>query len=112
MGHIWAATKELIVANDSFKQAKQKKQDEFYTQIKDVEAELRYYKSHFKNKTIFCNCDDPESSNFWKYFELNFSHLGLKKLISTHYEYDKPTYKLELIGDVTGDGKVDYKDII
>lgn len=87
-------------ANSSFSRAKQNKQDEFYTQIKDIEAELKYYKPHFKGKTVFCNCDDPEWSNFWKYFELNFSHLGLKKLISTHYEDDKPTYKLELLFNI------------
>ena len=98
--------------NGSLSRAKQNKQDEFYTQIKDIEQELKHYKQHFKDKIVFCNCDDPEWSNFWKYFELNFDYLGLKKLISTHYEDDKPSYKLEIIGDVTGDGKVDYKDII
>ena len=98
--------------NGSLSRAKQNKQDEFYTQIKDIEQELKHYKQHFKDKVVFCNCDDPEWSNFWKYFELNFDYLGLKKLISTHYEDDKPSYKLEIIGDVTGDGKVDYKDII
>lgn len=98
--------------NGSLSRAKQNKQDEFYTQIKDIEEELKHYKKHFQGKVVFCNCDDPEWSNFWKYFELNFDHLGLRKLISTHYEDDKPSYKLEIIGDVTGDGKVDYKDII
>ena len=48
------------------------KKDEFYTQLSDIEKEMRYYKEHFRNKTIFCNCDDPESSNFWRYFHLNF----------------------------------------
>jgi hypothetical protein len=66
---------------------------------------------------VFCNCDDPEWSNFWKYFELNFSFFGLKKLISTHYETDKPSYKLELKrvedgGDINGDGKIDSFDIV
>ena len=100
------------MANVTLKKAKQNKQDEFYTQIKDIEQELKHYKKHFLRKIVFCNCDDPEWSNFWKYFELNFDYLGLKKLISTHYEENKPSYKLEIIGDVTGDGKVDYKDII
>ena len=99
-------------SNKRLHKAKQNKNDEFYTQLSDIEQELKHYKDYFRGKTIFCNCDDPEWSNFWKYFELNFEHFGLKKLISTHYEYDKPSYKLEIIGDVTGDGKVDYKDII
>ncbi len=74
------------------------RKDEFYTQLTDIEKECAHYKNHFKGKVIFCNCDDPEESNFWKYFYLNFEHLGLKKLISTHFEYDKPTYKLEYDG--------------
>lgn len=98
--------------NATLKKAKQDKKYEFYTQLKDIEKELKFYKEYFKGKTIFCNCDDPEWSNFWKYFELNFDHLGIRKLISTHYEYDKPSYKLEIVGDITGDGKVDNKDII
>lgn len=100
------------MANENLKQAKKEKKYEFYTQLTDIEKELKYYKDEFKGKTIFCNCDDPEWSNFWKYFELNFDHLGIKKLISTHYEDNKPSYKLEIIGDITGDGKVDHKDII
>ena len=101
-----------MTTNTRLHKAKQNKNDEFYTQLSDIEQELKHYKEFFKGKTIFCNCDDPEWSNFWKYFELKFDNLGLKKLISTHYEDDKPSYKLEIIGDVTGDGKVDYKDII
>lgn len=98
--------------NKNLHQAKKNKKDEFYTQLSDIEKEMTHYKEYFAGKTIFCNCDDPEYSNFWKYFELNFDHLGIKKLISTHYEDDKPSYKLEIIGDITGDGKVDSKDII
>jgi hypothetical protein len=59
--------------------------DEYYTQLPDIEAELRYYKDYFKNKTVFCNCDDPFESNFFKYFAMNFNHLELKKLIATCY---------------------------
>ena len=99
-------------ANNKLFKAKQEKRYEFYTQLSDIEKELKHYKDEFKGKTIFCNCDDPEWSNFWKYFELNFDYLGLKKLISTHYEDSKPSYKLEIIGDISGDGKVDHKDII
>ena len=73
------------------------KTDEFYTDISMIENELRHYREYFKNKVVFCNCDDPAISNFWKYFQINFYMLGLKKLISTHYESDKPSYKLEII---------------
>lgn len=98
--------------NNNLHAAKKAANDEFYTRIEDIENELRHYKDHFKNKIIFCNCDDPEESNFWKYFELNFEFLELKKLISTHYNATEPSYKLELIGDIDGDGKVTKGDII
>lgn len=75
--------------------AKSGKNDEFYTIFSDIERELKHYKKHFKNKIVFLNCDDPEESNFWKYFALNFEDLGLKKLISTHFGNGKPAYKLE-----------------
>lgn len=61
------------------------KKDEFYTQLSDIEKEMRYYRAHFKDKVVFCNCDDPFESNFFKYFVLNFNRLGLKKLIATCY---------------------------
>ena len=99
-------------ANKSLHKAKSAKNDEFYTQLSDIEKELKHYKKHFKNKKVFCNCDDPETSNFWKYFELNFEHLGLKRLISTHYEISKPSYKLKLIRDTNDDGKINKLDII
>lgn len=59
--------------------AKNAKQDEFYTQLSDIEKEMRHYRRHFKDKTILCNCDDPFESNFFKFFVLNFNRLGLKK---------------------------------
>ncbi|MBR5874034.1 MAG: adenine-specific methyltransferase EcoRI family protein [Oscillospiraceae bacterium] len=65
------------------------KKDEFYTQLTDIEKELRHYRKHFMDKTVFCNCDDPFESNFFKYFVLNFNRLGLKKLIATCY-YSSP----------------------
>ena len=65
--------------------AKKNKNDEFYTQLEDINNELKNYKNHFEGKVIFCNCDDPEWSNFTKYFLLNFEHLKIKKLISTHF---------------------------
>lgn len=61
------------------------KKDEFYTQLTDIEKEMRHYRKHFKDKIILCNCDDPFESNFFKYFVLNFNRLGLKKLIATCY---------------------------
>ena len=54
------------------------KKDEFYTQLSDIEKEMRYYRAHFKDKIVFCNCDDPFESNFFKFFVLNFNRLGLK----------------------------------
>ena len=66
--------------------AKSAKNDEFYTQLSDIENELKHYKDHFLNKVVYCNCDDPKVSNFFKYFFLNFKSLGLKKLITTCYK--------------------------
>ena len=71
--------------NRDLNKAKSARKDEFYTQLTDIEKEMRYYRKHFKGKTVFCNCDDPFESNFFKYFVLNFNRLGLKKLIATCY---------------------------
>lgn len=84
--------------NKDLNKANKNKKDEFYTQLTDIEKELKHYKIHFKDAIVFCNCDDPEYSNFWKYFYLNFEQLGLKKLIATHYETEKPSYKLAYDG--------------
>lgn len=83
--------------NSNLNKAGIAKEDEFYTKITDIEKELRHYRDYLRGKVIFCNCDDPETSNFWLYFRLNFYELGLKKLISTHFEADKPSYKLEIV---------------
>jgi hypothetical protein len=99
-------------SNKNLHSAKKDKKDEFYTQLPDIEKEMCHYKNHFKNKIVFCNCDDPEESNFWKYFSLNFEKLGLKKLVSTHYETDKPSYKLEIVRDINNDGKINQLDTI
>ncbi|MCO5234536.1 MAG: adenine-specific methyltransferase EcoRI family protein [Chitinophagales bacterium] len=72
--------------NKSLHKAKNKKNDEFYTQLSDIERELKYYKKHFKDKVIYCNCDDPRVSNFFHFFSYNFEKLGLKKLIATCYK--------------------------
>lgn len=71
--------------NKLLKQAKKNKNDEFYTQFVDIENELKYYQNRFKQKTIYCNTDDPTTSNFYKYFATNFKKLGLKKLIASCY---------------------------
>lgn len=72
--------------NSNFHSAKDNKQDEFYTQLSDIEKELKYYKHHFKDKVVYCNCDDPRVSNFFHFFSYNFEKLGLKKLIATCYK--------------------------
>lgn len=115
--------------------ARTAKKDEFYTQLTDIEKEMRYYKKHFQGKTVLCNCDDPFESNFFKYFVLNFNRLGLKKLIATCYsgspiagqqlslfdyidgntgnkEENRP-YKavVTTVYDKTGDGGVDMLDV-
>ena len=72
--------------NKNLQEAKKNKKDEFYTQLSDIERELKYYKQHFKNKVVYCNCDDPRVSNFFHYFSYNFEKLGLKKLIATCYK--------------------------
>lgn len=85
--------------NINLQEAKKAANDEFYTQMKTIEKELSYYRNHFADKVVFCNCDDPESSNFWKYFHINFTDLKLKKLISTHYnKTGEASYKMEYDG--------------
>lgn len=73
-------------ANSNLAAAKQSKEDEFYTQLSDIEKELRHYRKHFKGKVVYLNCDDPRVSNFFHYFSHNFEKLGLKKLIATCYK--------------------------
>lgn len=115
--------------------AKKNKADEFYTQLSDIEAEMHHYKEQFRGKVIFCNCDDPYESNFFKYFAMNFNFLGLKKLIATCYT-DSPVtgkqlslsdvkslrgkspdakhpYKIEIseVNDENADGAVDLADV-
>lgn len=87
-----------MAKNSNLAAAKRAKNDEFYTQLTDIEKELVHYKEQLRGKVVFCNCDDPTWSNFWRYFHLNFAHIGLKKLIATHFDPEKPTYKLEYEG--------------
>lgn len=99
----------MASANANLHKAKDAKNDEFYTQLTDVAKELMHYKAHFKDKIVLCNCDDPTWSAFWKYFHLNFAELGLKKLISTHYDREEATYKMEYTGGDDNDIEVGVK---
>jgi len=123
------------MATEFFDKAKKNKADEFYTQLTDIEAEMRHYKKQFENKVIFCNCDDPYESNFFKYFAMNFNYLGLKKLIATSYSNSpiegeqlslfeiknldvkstdvKLPYKIEIteVNDENADGAIDLTDV-
>ena len=74
------------IKNQSLGRARDAKQDEFYTQLSDIEKELKHYGPHFKGKKVYCNCDDPRISNFFHYFSYNFKKLNLKKLIATCYK--------------------------
>ena len=76
----------IMAGNKNLHTASKAKQDEFYTQLSDIENELRHYRKHFSGKVVLCNCDDPYESNFFKYFAMNFNQLGLKKLIATCYD--------------------------
>ncbi|TAE75009.1 MAG: modification methylase [Bacteroidetes bacterium] len=81
---------ETTSKNNNLHKAKIGKKDEFYTQLTDIEKELKHYRRHFKDKVIYCNCDDPRVSNFFHYFAYNFEFLGLKKLIATCYKNTNP----------------------
>ncbi len=100
------------MANKTLTEAMRNKKDEFYTQLADIENELRHYREHFRGKVVLCNCDDPYESNFFKYFALNFNTLGLRKLIATCYD-GSPVQGNELLldfGDLTDDPKkIAYK---
>jgi hypothetical protein len=125
------------MANNSLGAAKKARNDEFYTQLADIEKELRHYASQLRGKVVFCNCDDPFESNFFKYFAMNFNQLGLKKLIVTCYNpspiagsqlalFDiepplrkgmdknaKHAYKIEIteVTDVDGSGSTNLADV-
>lgn len=87
--------------NASLSNAKNAKNDEFYTQLADIENELRHYKADFYGKTVLCNCDDPFESNFFKYFAMNFNHLRLRKLICTSFDNSPVAYtQLSLLDDI------------
>lgn len=92
-----------MASNGDLNKAARAKKDEFYTQLSDIEKEMRYYRKHFKGKTVLCNCDDPFESNFFKFFVLNFNRLGLKKLIATCYSGSPIAGKQLSLFDVVGD---------
>lgn len=110
-----------IISNKNLKQAKNSKKDEFYTQLSDIEKELRHYKKQFKGKIVYCNCDDPRVSNFFHYFSHNFEKLGLKKLITTCYKSQnmdlfsenksEQAIYLEYAGDKNGNNVPDPDEI-
>jgi hypothetical protein len=123
-----------VAGKEALVRANRAKNDEFYTQLADIEAELRHYRDQFRGKVVFCNCDDPYESNFFKYFAMNFDHLGLKKLITTSYTGspitgeqlslldiegmpedvpEKPAYRVEIteVPDANNDGAVDLFDV-
>lgn len=105
------------MSNANLNAAKKAKNDEFYTMYEDIENELQHYPGAFQGKVVYCNSDNPEWSNFWKYFHENFAALGLKKLVSTHYEKDVEKnghpYKMEYEGgndaDITAGVKTPLK---
>jgi len=121
--------------NRNLRQARKAKKDEFYTQLADIEKELKHYKDQFRGKIVYCNCDDPYESNFFKYFASNFNALGLKKLITTSYSgspvagkqlplfeieglkeikpKDAEAHRIEIneVPDFNKDGAIDLKDI-
>ena len=120
------------MARKDLAQAKDAKKDEFYTKLDDIAKELKNYRPYFKDKVVFCNCDDPYESNFFKYFALNFNALGLKKLIATCYngspiagdelplifeieesEPKKIAYKVEIteVQDYNNDGAINLADV-
>lgn len=92
------ASKKQKSKKNTLGEARKAKQDEFYTQRRDIENELFHYKDHFKDKVIYMNCDDPATSEFWKFFVNNFEAWEIKKLIATHYDPDetKQSYKIEI----------------
>ena len=122
-----------MAGNSNLHDSARNKQDEFYTDISLIENELKYYRTHFKGKTVLCNCDDPYESHFFKYFALKFNVLGLKKLITTCYVHSpiantelslldgaalqsirpRKAYKVEIteVSDMNGDGRVDLSDV-
>lgn len=126
---------EKKASNKNLHKASRAKKDEFYTQLVDIEKELRHYKEQFRDKVVYCNCDDPFESNFFKYFAANFNALGLKKLITTSYNkspiagrllplpemeglkpikpIDAEAHRIEIneVPDMNNDGAINLEDV-
>ena len=110
-----------MAGNKNLQAANKAKKDEFYTQLCDIENELRHYREHFRGKTVLCNCDDPRVSNFFHYFTYNFEQLGLKRLITTCYKNQnadlfsrndqEQAIWLEYLGDRNGNRVPDAEEI-
>ena len=98
--------------NTNLHSAKKAKNDEFYTQLSDIEKEMAHYKDFFKGKVVYCNCDDARESNFFKFFSNNFESLGLKKLITTGYKENGKGVKLVYEGDKNGSFMVDDEEVV
>ena len=99
------------MAHANLSNAKKAKNDEFYTQLSDIENELKHYKSHFAGKVVYCNCDDARKSNFFRFFQKKFNDYGLKKLITTSYNENGHGSVLVYEGDTNGNGKLDDSEI-
>lgn len=102
----------MATKNSNLRKAQKAKSDEFYTQLSDIEKEMKHYKDFFKGKVVYCNCDDARESNFFKYFSLNFEFLGLKKLITTGYKEEGKGVVLIYEGDKNGNKIVEDSEII
>src|SRR5690606_16361508 len=111
----------ITTRNLDFREARRAKKDEFYTSLRDIELELQHYTDHFAGKVVYCNCDDPRASNFFRYFATNFERLGLKKVIATCYRSQDPgqfgpgdsdqAVYLEYTGDRNGNRVPDPEEI-
>ena len=99
------------MANANLSNAKKAKNDEFYTQLSDIENELKHYKNHFAGKVVYCNCDDARESNFFRFFQKKFNDYGLKKLITTSYNENGHGSVLVYEGDTNGNGKLDDNEV-
>lgn len=101
----------MKINNSNLHSAKRAKNDEFYTRLTDIEKELKHYKEHFRGKTVYCNCDDARTSNFFRFFSLKFEDYGLKKLITTSYNPNGHGTVLVYEGDRNGDHRVSDDEI-
>lgn len=99
------------MANANLSNAKRAKNDEFYTQLSDIENELKHYKSHFAGKVVYCNCDDARKSNFFRFFQKKFNDYGLKKLITTSYNENGHGSVLVYEGDTNSNGKLGDNEV-